>query len=230
MWCSRNNGSDDAKPASAQACGPSSSLGRIGDTRGREILDATRELLLEVGYDRLTFDAVAARARASKATLYRHWPTKVDLVGDAMAPMADHRGERIDSGSFRGDLDAMVEAVLHKPAGQVIDLVTALGTAARTSPELAQALRERVLIPLIDDLAEIFGRAQARGELCPEMDIRFVSSVIPAMLAFHLCAEGSQGEPSEVLRRVVDEVLLPLSRATAPDSLPTSSGQRRPVL
>ena len=57
---------------------------RVAGDREDEILDATLDLLLDVGYDRLTMDAVARRARASKATLYRRWDDKPSLVVDAM--------------------------------------------------------------------------------------------------------------------------------------------------
>ncbi len=57
---------------------------RLGDDREFEILQATYSLLSEVGYEGLRFDAVAARAKASKATLYRHWPGKAQLVADAV--------------------------------------------------------------------------------------------------------------------------------------------------
>ena len=56
---------------------------RIEGERESEILDATIAMLLDSGYDRLTMDAVAGRARASKATLYRRWESKASLVVDA---------------------------------------------------------------------------------------------------------------------------------------------------
>ena len=78
---------------------------RVEGDRADEILDATLTLLFEVGYDRLTLDAVARKARASKATLYRRWDTKASLVVDALvrakqAPTVDDH----DTGSLRGDL------------------------------------------------------------------------------------------------------------------------------
>ena len=57
---------------------------RVEGEREDEILDATLELLIEVGYDRLTMDSVAKRSRASKATLYRRWETKASLAIDAL--------------------------------------------------------------------------------------------------------------------------------------------------
>src|SRR5215207_5549403 len=85
-----------------------SSRPRVEGEREEEILDATVRMLIEVGYDNLTLDAVATEARASKATLYRRWNGKADLVVDAV-----HRAKACggpldaDTGSLRGDLLAM---------------------------------------------------------------------------------------------------------------------------
>ena len=76
---------------------------RVEGDREAEILDATLEVLVDVGYDRLTMDAVALRAQASKATLYRRWNTKVRLVIDAL--LATKQAPTVpDTGSLRGDL------------------------------------------------------------------------------------------------------------------------------
>ncbi len=80
---------------------------RVEGEREREILASTLECLVELGYDRLTFDAVAASAKASKATLYRRWPSKVDLVVEALQLMMGVEADRYpDTGSLRGDLIA----------------------------------------------------------------------------------------------------------------------------
>src|SRR3954466_9997578 len=76
---------------------------RIEGDREQEILDAAIQVLAEVGYDRLTMDAVAAKAKASKATLYRRWTSKVSLVIEALQ---HEKGPNTppDTGSLRGDL------------------------------------------------------------------------------------------------------------------------------
>ena len=85
-------------PTEAHASRP-----RVEGDREREILEAALEVLADVGYDRLTMDAVATRARASKATLYRRWNTKVGLVIDAL--LVEKRRRPVpDTGSLRGDL------------------------------------------------------------------------------------------------------------------------------
>ena len=76
---------------------------RVAGERELEILEATLEVLAEVGYDLLTMDAVASRAKASKATLYRRWRGKPELV---VAAIMAHKGDTVapDTGSLRGDL------------------------------------------------------------------------------------------------------------------------------
>ena len=78
---------------------------RVEGEREREILAATLAVLADVGYDRLTMDAVATAARASKATLYRRWQGKAALVVDALASQK-HPVAEPDTGSLRDDLVA----------------------------------------------------------------------------------------------------------------------------
>ena len=76
---------------------------RVEGVREVEILDAALDVLADVGYDRLTMDAVALRAKASKATLYRRWNGKASLVIDALTtPPARGLGCPVDTGSLRG--------------------------------------------------------------------------------------------------------------------------------
>src|SRR5690242_16891040 len=80
---------------------------RVEGDRESEILEATLVVLAEVGYDRLTMDAVATKAKASKATLYRRWNGKVQLVIDALHHGHRHEdqgAEPPDTGTLRGDL------------------------------------------------------------------------------------------------------------------------------
>src|SRR3954463_16302635 len=82
---------------------------RLEGARAREVLETALRLLGEVGYDKLNLDEVAARARASKATLYRRRSSKADLVADALS--GSHAGESLpDSGSLHDDLHAFVAA------------------------------------------------------------------------------------------------------------------------
>src|SRR3954449_11409393 len=79
---------------------------RITPEREAELYEAVLELLREVGYDALTMDAVATRTRSSKATLYRQWGGKAELVVKALRSQKPHFDE-VDTGSLRGDLHAI---------------------------------------------------------------------------------------------------------------------------
>src|SRR6478672_11048842 len=84
--------------------------------RDAAICDATLALLLEVGYDRMSMDAVAARAHASKATIYRRWPGKQELVLDAVRARGVGLTVAEDTGSLRGDLMATYRSAIHGSA------------------------------------------------------------------------------------------------------------------
>src|SRR3954470_14970712 len=122
---------------------------RVEGDREAEILEAALHVLGEVGYDRLTMDAVALRARASKATLYRRWNGKVSLVIDALHHHHQHEAPAIpvDTGSLRGDL---IESycgsggITDKPELHALGAVL---TAIVRDPEFAAAFRRDVIAP-----------------------------------------------------------------------------------
>jgi len=138
--------------------------------RVREIFNATLDLVADQGYDGLTIEGVADRSGVNKTTIYRWWPSKAALLGAALieAPLLDF--EVPDTGSLRGDLEALTGTVLTlltiPPAAQVA--LAALG-AATHSTELAAHARGF----FADRLARerpIFQRAVARGELPSDAD------------------------------------------------------------
>src|SRR4051812_8165348 len=136
---------------------------RLEGERAREVLLATLRLLAEVGYDKLTFDEVATRAHAGKATLYRRWSSKAELVAAAMGAL--HGDEsRPDTGNLHDDLHALVEQGRSIRDGDV-RLMCGVSTAMSTDPELAGALRERFFEPKRAMLRGILEAARARGEV-----------------------------------------------------------------
>ncbi|MCM2430591.1 TetR/AcrR family transcriptional regulator [Streptomyces sp. RKAG337] len=146
---------------------------RMTPDRELELLVATLDVLREDGYEALTMDAVAAKARCSKATLYRQWQTKPEMIAAALYATRPVRVNEIDTGSLRGDLMLLVEQVAPR-AQQDTALFTALGHAALSDPALVRALRESVIDPETANLTAFVDRAVARGELAAR----------PAALAF----------------------------------------------
>lgn len=192
------------------------SVGRPRDeTRDAAILEATIAVLQDVGYDRLTIDAVAAKARASKATVYRRWPNKAALVVDAMAclkpatePGAEPPCLFPDTGSLRSDLFAGLEAMGAKLSTEEGKLMCAVMTAQTRDPELAAAMRG-VTVDKRRSCEIVVDRAIQRGELTSAVGLNAVAEVIPALMYSRLLVTG-QPFDREFLTHVVDDVALPL--------------------
>ncbi|MFH8346207.1 TetR/AcrR family transcriptional regulator [Streptomyces sp. NPDC018045] len=138
---------------------------RLTPERAAELYAAVLDLLREVGYDALTMDAVAARTRASKATLYRQWQGKPELVAKALDHHKPVRLADIDTGSLRGDLRAMATRDDDCRMEQDSALIRGLVRAAHDNPDLHRALRDLLIGPEINGLDAMLARAVARGEI-----------------------------------------------------------------
>jgi AcrR family transcriptional regulator len=138
---------------------------RITPEREAELYGAVLELLREVGYDALTMDAVAARTRSSKATLYRQWGGKAELVAKAMRHNKPHRIADIDTGSLRGDFHALVTHEDDATMEQNSALMRGLAMATHTNEDLLEAFREHLIQPEMEEFQRIVQRAIDRGEV-----------------------------------------------------------------
>ncbi|MCT7353162.1 TetR/AcrR family transcriptional regulator [Streptomyces sp. 15-116A] len=138
---------------------------RITPEREAELYGAVLELLREVGYDALTMDAVAARTRSSKATLYRQWGGKAELVVKAMRSQKPGGLADIDTGSLRGDLHAIVAREDDCAMEQNAALMRALAMAVHMNPDLRQAFKELLVEPEMEEFRRIIRRAVDRGEV-----------------------------------------------------------------
>src|SRR6187551_3405389 len=113
---------------------------RVEGDREQQILDAALEVLADVGYDRLTMDAVAQRARASKATLYRRWNSKLRLVIDALLTIKQAPTVP-DTGSLREDLNLMFCGAGGMTDPEAVGTFAAIITAVGRDPDFADAFR-----------------------------------------------------------------------------------------
>ncbi|MFI8088544.1 TetR/AcrR family transcriptional regulator [Streptomyces sp. NPDC086080] len=141
---------------------------RITPEREAELYRAVLELLREVGYDALTMDAVAARTRSSKATLYRQWGGKAELVVRAMRSEKPGGIADIDTGSLRGDLHAIIgredDCVIEENAA----LMRALAMAVQLNDDLRQAFKDLLVEPEVEEFGRVIQRAIDRGEVRPD--------------------------------------------------------------
>jgi AcrR family transcriptional regulator len=173
------------------------------------ICDATLALLLEVGYDRMSMDAIAARAHASKATIYRRWPGKQELVLDAVRARGVGLTVAEDTGSLRGDLVATYRSAVHGSAAEDADLIAGVLRAMRTAPELADCVRSQVIESKCDVSRIIVARAVARGELPAETDPLILHEVASALWFHRVLVVGGPVDDA-FIAHVVDDVLMPL--------------------
>jgi AcrR family transcriptional regulator len=182
---------------------------RRDEARSHAILDAAIELLAEVGFDRMTMDAVASRARASKATIYRYWPDKTAVVLDALRRRGSFVPHLPDTGSLRGDLETYVREAAAATAGIDGSLVVGLLAVAARDPELSALLSQQIHEEQIPILTELIARAHERREVGPDVDATVINEVLPGALIMHLLVLGLPDDET-FIRHLVDEILIPL--------------------
>ncbi|GGW81605.1 TetR/AcrR family transcriptional regulator [Streptomyces griseoloalbus] len=141
---------------------------RITPEREAELYGAVLELLREVGYDAVTMDAVAARTRSSKATLYRQWGGKAELVVRAMRSQKPGSIAGIDTGSLRGDLHTVVNREDDCAMARNAALMRALAMAVHMNDDLRQAFKELLVEPEMEEFQRMIRRAVDRGEIRPD--------------------------------------------------------------
>ncbi|WP_326954058.1 TetR/AcrR family transcriptional regulator [Amycolatopsis sp. NBC_01286] len=189
-------------------------VGRKRDhTRDAPILDATLAVLAEAGYEGMTIDLVAARAGAARATVYRRWASKADLVLAAATRLSetDVGLDRLpDTGSYRDDVIALF--VQDTADDQQVRLQAMIGLlmVARIDKRLADAATRAGIGPWIEANRILMRRAVDRGEF-PPADIDTLAEVIPMMCI----SRAVQQEPitREFSLALLDGVIIPALRA-----------------
>ncbi|MGH3669430.1 MAG: TetR/AcrR family transcriptional regulator, partial [Pseudonocardiaceae bacterium] len=164
---------------------------RRGDALYTAIYRATLDELRAVGYADLTMEGVAARARASKGSLYRRWPSRAQLVVDAVHHTLPSCGELPDTGSVRGDLLGCLQGfvrLLNGPSGEAI---RGLMAEVIRNPDLREIIRTRFVDPGVMVVLEALRRGAARGEVRPSALTPRIASVGPELLRQHVLVHGT---------------------------------------
>jgi len=175
-------------------------LGRPrAEDRTPAILEAAKELMGEVGYDRLRIQDVADRAGAGLATLYRRWPTKQALVADALRYHAEALLPPVLDDP-RADLLALYRALTEKLCGAGGEVLPGLLAALRMEPELAVVVRDNVLAPMLErartDITRMVGADNRYLDLLVELG--------PGLLLFRTVMLGEVVASDEFLSTIVD--------------------------
>jgi AcrR family transcriptional regulator len=195
------------QPPSQAASAGSARRKRLTAEREREILDATFDLVAEVGYDRATVDEVARRTRSSTATLYRQWDNKPTLVITALLTRKYRPLPAIDTGDLRGDLVAL--ARLMPPPHPAGTPTLGIWQAVMSDPALARALRDVLFAPYLTALRAILERHVERGAIQPDNPALEHAEIF--LLGSFFVEKLLTGEEAtaEQLIAVMDALLLP---------------------
>ncbi|MDT7645225.1 MAG: hypothetical protein QOC75_2225, partial [Pseudonocardiales bacterium] len=179
--------------------------------RGEELRAAIHTAVLdelrEHGFAALTMDAVAARAHTGKTTLYRYWPSKIDLVVDAAESSMSRIDTPDDDGDLRGQLLAVLRQVADDLGGPVGQAVRHLIAELVQSPELTRTIRPFMVDPVLPPILEVLRRAAVRGQIPVAALIPRVAGVGPDMLRAHVLVNAPP-IPDSVVVEIVDLVLL----------------------
>lgn len=150
------------------------------------ILGATAALLAEGGFGALTMEAVALRAGVSKATLYRRWKSKEDLVMHLVSQMP-YAGPAPDTGTTLGDLEELTQIQIDRIADTPLPrMMPRLLAETFDAPDLHAAIVERGVNVLRDTLATIVGRGMDRGELRADLDVELVVDALHGAIVYRI--------------------------------------------
>ncbi len=176
----------------------------------RLILETTHRLLRELGYDRLTIDAVAREAGVARTTIYRRYRDKAELVSAAIetlrAPV-----NRSAGGDARLDLVARLQSVRRNYG---ISLAGTLLMEEPYNPRLLELFRERMVIPQRQDVADAIQEGIERGQIRPDVDVERVLDLLLGAFFAAVFARGRPGPkwPAEIVDALWPALAAPRSR------------------
>lgn len=175
--------------------------------RETELLGVTLQLLQQNGYDGLTVDAVASTARASKATVYRRWPSKAELVSTAFIEGIRQSAIPPDTGTLRGDLLELGDLVCQQ-ARQHTGTIRAVLVEMTRNPVLHEAMQHQFVDQRKALMFQMLQRAVDRGEIDAAAIDDELWDLLPGYLIFRFLIPGDA--PTErTVRALVDDIILP---------------------
>jgi AcrR family transcriptional regulator len=191
--------------------GPRRAPGRPRDERAdRAILDVTLTLLAEVGPTALSVEEVASRAGVGKATIYRRFATKDDLVVAALASLNTSLPAVVPDGSVRDALVTMVSAWWsQQQTGQNGQLFARVLAHAKSNPRMFCSFYDQMIEPRRELYRLVIRRGIESGELRPDTDVELMTTLIIASSVYTLQvrASGRDASPGAGPEDYVDAIL-----------------------
>lgn len=192
---------------------PAQKTGRKRDpARDVVILEAAIDVLAEVGFDSMTMDMVAARAKAGKATVYRRWDSKAEMVRDALILM-NRKSLELDSlpdtGTLRGDLLAMLKPQSVQARERKYRVFAGLGSFFSQHPDFAETGKAGLYEPWTIANRTLMQRAVQRGEFPAGADIETACLVAVSMAAFRGIIQ-SKPLDKRFFAEMIDSAIVPI--------------------
>jgi AcrR family transcriptional regulator len=184
---------------------------RRGAQLEQAIFEAVMAELVDVGYDNLTMEAVAARAHTGKAALYRRWSSREDLVGDALSHFMLPLAPPPDTGSVRGDLSDLLGRMADTISSDSGCAMQALMGSVTCSRDIVRAIHSRVIEPRREMMVDVLRRGVDRGEVRPGAATRLVAEVGPALIVQTFLEDGPPVTRTSI-DAILDQVVMPLLR------------------
>lgn len=224
-----SQGAVEPRPADeAPSAGCAPRLGRPRDPRlDTAIVDATLQLLAEGGYGAVTMEAVAALAGVGKATLYRRYAGKDQLVLESVATLAEPP-EVVRGASVRDELVARLEAVRRKSSSSLAGKIfPRLVSAGADNPELLAGYRRQVLDPRRRAFVAVLQRGVEEGLVRPDVDLDYAVDLLVGAMAYRNLIRTDPPPGPDLAGRIVDDVLVALGPrpAAAPGTQPRPAPQ-----
>lgn len=186
---------------------------RRGAVLERAILDAALEQLSTVGWSGLTMEGVAAGAQTGKAAVYRRWPSKEDLVADALQAGLPRFEEAPDLGSVREDLLELCRqaraAMFSRPGFALLSVIHECDTIQ--AERFHGVIIGGVVEPTVRLLREVVERGIRRGEVRPDAANSYVFDAIPAVMMYRSKVCGSEWSERDI-EELIDQLMVPLLR------------------
>jgi AcrR family transcriptional regulator len=176
------------------------------------IYQATLAELTENGYAELTMDRVAARAKASKGSLYRRWASRAELVVDALKSTQVRYSAPPDTGDLRGELVELMHRVAGSHSGMRGEAIRGLIAEVSRHPDLVRTLRAEIVDTAVAPMLEVLRRGVVRHEVRPGALTPLVARVGPSLLRHRMLTFGDTELEEGFIEDLVDQVLLPLVR------------------
>jgi AcrR family transcriptional regulator len=181
------------------------------DRSHRAILQATLELLAEVGFDAMSIEAISTRAGVGKTTIYRRYTSKEELVADAIESI---REEIVlpDTGNLHTDIDELIQnaaQLVLTPLGR--QTVATIVSSAASNPQFAHIYQTKYLEPRRQDFAIVLARAKARKEISPELDADLFFDLMSGIMLYASIFEPISESWANYIRRALKLLLKNIS-------------------